>query len=189
MSFPSSARCAARCSEDLAFSNRIIQPRRKIISSHLDGIGRLLKWVDFSDYMKTADNGDSADSPASQKPAISSQTTTSIRPLRPIPEHALVRIDSIDDSKLMGLPVHLKATNATRHSGRLIANGDQLVHRLIDGGLEVDSLLLAARHAEDFLPRVSAATCRRQMTIPMRTDFDSPNAAIAAAVPLIHLAC
>lgn len=48
----------------------------------------------------------------------------------------------------------LKASNATRWSGALIAEGDKLVYRLIDCGLKVRSLLLSERHVDEFRPLV-----------------------------------
>jgi len=49
---------------------------------------------------------------------------------------------------------NLKATNETRQSDTLIAEGDKLVQRLIDSGLTVRSLLLAERYLDEFRPLV-----------------------------------
>jgi tRNA G18 (ribose-2'-O)-methylase SpoU len=49
----------------------------------------------------------------------------------------------------------LKATNHTRWTDSLIAEGDKLVHRLIASGLAVQSLLLAERFVDDFRPLVA----------------------------------
>jgi tRNA G18 (ribose-2'-O)-methylase SpoU len=52
----------------------------------------------------------------------------------------------------------LKATNLTRRSESLIAEGDKLVHRLIQSGLEVRSLLLSERYVDVFSPLVGGQT-------------------------------
>ncbi len=48
----------------------------------------------------------------------------------------------------------LKATNETRWSDTLVAEGDKLAHRLIESGLQVRSLLLTERYVDEFRPLV-----------------------------------
>jgi tRNA G18 (ribose-2'-O)-methylase SpoU len=69
----------------------------------------------------------------------------------------LIRIADIDDPRLE-VYRNLKATNATRYSGRLIAEGDKLVHRVIASGLAIDSLLLAEPYVAEFAPLLSPQT-------------------------------
>jgi tRNA G18 (ribose-2'-O)-methylase SpoU len=69
----------------------------------------------------------------------------------------LIPIADVDDPRLEAYR-NLKATNATRYSCRLIAEGDKLVHRLIASGLAVDSLLLAEPYVAEFAPLVSPQT-------------------------------
>jgi len=61
----------------------------------------------------------------------------------------IVPISDANDPRLEAYR-NLKATNATRYSGRLIAEGDKLVHRLISSGLAIDSLLLAEPYVAEF---------------------------------------
>ncbi len=69
----------------------------------------------------------------------------------------VIPITDVEDSRLEAYR-NLKATNATRYSGRLIAEGDKLVHRLIASGLAVDSLLLTEPYVAEFAPLVSPQT-------------------------------
>lgn len=49
---------------------------------------------------------------------------------------------------------NLRATNETRWAHELIAEGDKLVHRLIESGLHIRSLLLSDRYVNEFRPLV-----------------------------------
>ena len=68
-----------------------------------------------------------------------------------------ISISDVDDPRLEAFR-NLKATNATRYSGHLIAEGDKLVHRVIASGLAIDSLLLTEPYLAEIAPLVPPQT-------------------------------
>jgi tRNA G18 (ribose-2'-O)-methylase SpoU len=68
---------------------------------------------------------------------------------------AVISIDSLDDSRLAPYRA-LKERELARQGGRFIAESEQVVRRLIDSELEVESVLLASRRIEEIEPIVPA---------------------------------
>lgn len=60
-----------------------------------------------------------------------------------------IRITSLEDPRLEPYR-ELKKTNATRWQGQFIVEGDKLVRRLLDSGLEVESVLAGEHLAAEF---------------------------------------
>jgi tRNA G18 (ribose-2'-O)-methylase SpoU len=67
----------------------------------------------------------------------------------------IIQIDSLDDPRLAPYRA-LKERELAREGGRFIAEGEQVVRRLIDSALAIESVLLARKRAQEMAPIVRA---------------------------------
>src|SRR4051794_34596025 len=66
---------------------------------------------------------------------------------------SLFAIDSLDDPRLSPYRA-LKERELAREGGRFIAESEQIVRRLIDSNLQIESVLVARRRAQEIVPIV-----------------------------------
>src|SRR4051794_24850014 len=66
---------------------------------------------------------------------------------------SVIAIESLDDPRLAPYRA-LKERELARHGGRFIAESEQIVRRLIESQVAVESVLVARRRAEEIVPIV-----------------------------------